>query len=84
MRSPAGRGSTYFTQNLGYADDLVVPAQSPDDLQAKAHIISAFCALFLVEINADKMRFFQLPTKVTTPFALTINNNKCVPAYANP
>ena len=84
MRTPAGRGSTYLTQNLGYADDLVVPAQSPEDLQAKAHIISAFCALFLVEINADKMRFFQLPADITTPFALTIHNNKWEPTHIPP
>ena len=32
MLIPTGRGSTYLTQNLGYADDLVVPAQSPENL----------------------------------------------------
>ena len=37
--------------------------------------------LFLVEINANKMRFFQLPVKITTPFALTIHNNKLKPTH---
>ena len=79
-----GRGRHYRANDLSYADDLCTPAQSPEELQLKANVISAFCAVFRIELNAEKMRSFQTPPHITSNFALTIYNSKWEPTYLLP
>ena len=81
---PGGNGTTYRVNNLAFADDLCTPTQSPYELQAKANIISAFCAVFQIKLNPDKMRAFFTPRDITSAYQLTIYNSKWEPTLISP
>ena len=51
FRIPGGNGDTYDVNDFCYADDLCPPAQTSAERQGKANIISAFCAVFRIQLN---------------------------------
>ena len=54
---------TYRVRNLAISDDRCTPAQTPMEQQVKAEIIAAFCAIFRIELDADKNALLQHPCR---------------------
>eukprot|EP00808_Paulinella_micropora_P014008 g34036.t1 len=64
--SPEGPATRRQLRSLLYADDVVMLAESPEELNAMIEVVRSFCDTWRIEINLTKSQVMEVKRKATT------------------